>query len=444
MSRPIALAVLAALACLPAPAADATKQWAQWRGPSGTGVAPLADPPVEWSEERNVRWKTALPGLGHSSPVVWGDRVYVTTAVPFGEATATPDAHGDVDGAHDNVVSSRRQKFVVLAVDRDDGSIVWERTVREELPHESAHVTASWASASPVTDGKYVFAFFGSHGLYALDTGGNVVWELDLGDMQTLHGHGEGSSPALYRDTLVVNWDHQDGSFIVALDKKTGKQKWRVLRDEVTSWSTPLVVADGGSPQVIVAATGRVRSYDLKDGAAVWETAGLARNVVASPVAADGFVYVGNSYDRQAMLAIRLDGAAGDLTGTEAIAWTRDRDTPYVPSPVLYGDTLCFLEHNRAILSCLEAQSGRERLAPRRLADLGTVFASPVGAAGRLYVVDRDGAAAVVRLGGDYELLAVNRLDDSFSASPAVAGGDLLLRGERHLYCLSRAGAPRP
>jgi len=413
--------------------------WPQWRGPLGTGVGPTADPPVAWSEKQNVRWKIPIPGKGHSTPVVWGERIFITTAVPHGEAPTSD--HDPIEGAHDNMSPSQRQKLVVLAVSRHDGTILWEREVRTVLPHESTHTSGSWASHSPVTDGKWVFASFGSGGLYGLDVSGELLWRTDLGDMQSLHGHGEGSSPALHGDTLIVNWDHEGGSFVVALDARSGKEKWRVARDEVTSWSTPLIVEHAGRPQVIIAATKRVRAYDLASGDVAWECGGLSGNVVASPVAADGFVYVANSYETRAMLAIRLAGAKGDITGTDAVVWTRDRDTPYVPSPLLYGDMLCFLKHYQGLLTCVNARTGATLFGPERLPGIRDVYASPVGAAGRIYVVDRSGTTAVIKRVAKFELLAENRLDDSFSASPALAGTDLYLRGEHHLYAIAEAVA---
>lgn len=397
-------------------------------------MAPGGNPPIEWGEGKNVRWKTPIPGKGQSTPVVWGDRIFLTTAVAHGAAS---DIEGDhAPGAHDNVAPSRSHRFVVMAIDRRDGNVLWETTVRDERPHEAAHVTGSWASNSAVTDGEHVFAFFGSRGLYCLNMQGEVVWQKDLGDMQIRHAHGEGSSPALSGDTLIVNWDHQGDSFVVAMDKSSGKQRWKVARDEITSWSTPLVVSYEGTRQVVIAATKSVRAYDLATGELIWSCAGLSRNVVASPVAADGLVYVANSYDWQAMLAIRLDKAKGDVTGTDAVVWVRDRDTPYVPSPVLDGRNLCFMKHNQAFLTCVDAATGETRAGPMRLSGLHSVFASPVAAAGRLYVASRNGATAVVDIEDEYEIRAVNRLDDSFSASPAVVGGEIFMRGERFLYCI--------
>jgi len=415
---------------------DPLRQWPQWRGPIATGEAPHADPPVEWSEHKNVRWKVALPGLGLSTPIVWGDRLFVTTAVPFGDPVAAPKTHDH--GAHDNLSPARKMRFVVLALARTDGRVLWRTTVREERPHEATHSTGSWASASPITDGTLVYASFGSRGLYALEAAtGEVVWEKDLGDMQTRHSHGEGSSPALHDDRLIVNWDHQGDSFIVALDRRTGKERWRVARDEITSWSSPLIVEHRAGTQVIVAATGRVRSYSLDDGELLWECGGLSRNVVATPVAGDGLVFVANSYDWQAMLAIRLDDAKGDITAGDAIAWRRDRHTPYVPSPLLQGGLLYFLRHNQAFLTAVDAATGEPRLATRRLPGVRNIFASPVGAAGRSYVTSREGTTVVIGPGPDFAILATNQLDDSFSASAALAASELYLRGRNHIYCLA-------
>lgn len=418
------------------PEGDAVRYWPQWRGPLATGVAPRGDPPVTWSESENIRWKIPLPGLGHATPVVWGENIFVTSAEPFGEPLVAP-AERDPE-AHDNMPADRKLRFIVMAVNRRDGSIAWRKTLREVQPHEGTHDTGSWASASPVTDGTHLFAFFGSRGLYCLDLDGKLVWQKDLGDMQTYHGHGEGSSPALYKDTLIVNWDHQGDSFIVALNKHTGEQRWRRERDEITSWSSPLIVEVDGKPQVIVAATGRVRGYDLATGQTVWKCGGLSRNVCATPVAAKGIAVVTNSYDWQKMLAIRLSDAAGDITDSDAVLWSRDKHTPYVPSPLLYDNRLYFTAHLRGVLSSVNLETGKTVFGPVRLPDLKELFASPTAAAGRIYIPDRHGSTAVVKHADAFELLAVNQLDDAFTASPVIVGDALFLRGERYLYCIAR------
>lgn len=431
----IALVVQAAVTFGSAKAGERSQNWPQWRGPLGTGVSPAGQPPAEWSENKNIRWKTAIPGRGHSTPIVWGNRVFVTAAIPYGEKLAP--RYSGAPGAHDNLPVTQRQKFVVIAVDRKTGKIVWQKEVHRELPKEGAHYTASLASASPVTDGKHVYAYFGSYGLYCLDFDGKLIWKRDLGQMQTKHGHGEGASPALHGDTLVVNWDHEGQSFVVALDKTNGKQRWRVERKEVTSWSTPIIVEHDGKAQLVVCGTDRVRGYDLATGKVVWECGGMSANIVATPVAADGIVFAGSSYEKRALLAIALKGAKGDITGSDHVVWSRKRGTPYVPSPLLYDGALYFLTHYQGVMTRVNAKTGKDAPGAFRLGRIRNVYASPVGAAGRVYVVDLDGVAMVFTNADRPKLVAVNRLDDRFNASPAIAGNELFLRGEKYLYCIA-------
>ena len=417
-----------------APGPDAW--WPQWRGPMGTGAGPNADPPIRWSEESNLRWKVAIPGSGHASPVVWDDRVYLLSAVPGGEGAGPSGAD------RPRMTAATPVSFVVMALDRATGATVWQRTAVEAVPHEGTHMDATWASASAVTDGARVFAHFGSRGLFAYSADGEKLWHVDLGDMRTRNGFGEGASPALYRETLVVNWDHEGASFIVALDAATGRELWRRERDEVTSWSTPLVVTVEGKPQVVVAATGRTRGYDLASGETIWEAAGMTTNTVPSPVAADGLVYVTSGFRGNALQAIRLAEARGDITGGEAIAWSYDRDTPYVPSPVLHDGILYMLKRNNGVLTALDAATGSVLYGPERLPGIDGAYASLVAAGDRIYVAGRDGVTLVLAAGPALRVLAENRLDDGFDASPALAGKDLLLRGRGHLYCLSEGPEP--
>ena len=409
-------------------------QWGQWRGPLATGAAPKADPPVEWSETKNIRWKTKLPGLGHSSPVVWGSLVFVTTAEMTG--AKKPFTGVTPDGAHNNMNPLFDHQFAVMAIDRETGAVVWRRTVATRQPHESTHESATWASNSPVTDGEHVLSFFGSNGLYCLDTGGRLLWSRDLGDMQVKHGHGEGASPLLHDETVVVNWDHEGASVIVALAKRTGEELWRQPRDEVTSWATPIVVTHDGQAQVVVSGTRRVRGYDLKTGAVIWEAGGLPGNIVASPVGADGMVFAAGSYEKQTLLAIRLTGAKGELTGTQQIAWQKNRSTPYVPSPLLYDGWLYYLRHYQGVLSRVNAKTGDEPSGPFRLGSVFNIYSSPVAAAGRIYVTDRNGKTLVMSNDAEPKALTLNKLDDRFSASAALVGDAIFLRGEKFLYCI--------
>jgi outer membrane protein assembly factor BamB len=429
------LALLASSAVALAQTNLATLAWPQWRGPLANGVAPNAHPPIHWGETNNLRWKFGLPGKGHSSPIIAGDRVLVLSAAPTGPPQKP--VFDDAPGVHDSVPVTHTHQFLALAIGRLDGKVSWQKVLREEWPHEGGHETGSLASNSPITDGERVYVFLGSRGLYCLDLNGVLVWQKDLGRMHTLHAHGEGSSPVLYGNTLIVCWDHEAGSFLYAFDKRTGKILWKVARDEKTSWSTPIMVEFEGKPQIIVSATKRVRGYDLSTGTEIWECAGLTDNVVSSPVYYKGVIIAGNSYYSQAMVAIRLAGAKGDVTGTDHVLWKLNRMTPYVSSPLLYDDTLYFLRHNQNILSRLDPSTGKPRGEPLRLEGITDfIFSSPVGADGRIYITGRDGNTVVLRHGRENAVLAVNHLDDSFSASAALVDNEIYLRGEHFLYCI--------
>ena len=307
-------------------------------------------------------------------------------------------------------------------------------------------MTASLASSSPITDGERVYAHFGSWGLYCLDLQGKLLWQKDFGHLDTLHGHGEGSSPVLSGDTLIVNWDHEGDSFGVALDKRSGRELWKTPRERASSWSSPIVVEHAGRMQVIVSGSKRLRAYDLENGKLIWQCGGLSvENVVASPVAGHGMVFAGSTYDQSGVLAIRLDGAKGDITGTEHVAWRRRRGAPYVPSPLLHGDALLFLNHFQGgIITRVNARTGEDQPGAFRIPGMHNNYASPVAAAGRIYVTSREGLTAVLKDGDPLEILAQNRLDDQFSASAALAGDLILLRGEKHLFCLAAEGRHQP
>ena len=326
---------------------------------------------------------------------------------------------------------------MVTAFERATGKTIWSTVVKEEVPHESGHETSSQASATPITDGEHIYASFGSRGLYCLDLNGKVRWSKDFGDMRTRNEFGEGASPVLHGDTLVMTWDHEGEDFIVALDKRTGEERWRTARDEPTSWSTPLIVNDDGRALAVVSATNRVRAYDLKSGAEAWSCGGLGRNCIPTPVAGAGLIFVMSGYQEPAGMAIRYAGARGDITASERIAWKIDRGTSYVASPLLYDGKLYFVDRLRAVLSCYDLATGRAHYTEQRLEGLGNIYASPAGAAGRVYIVDRDGNGVVIRHGETFELQASNRLEDTFDASPVIAGGELFLRGHKHLYCIA-------
>lgn len=449
MSRYPSVCVLILLAlganALDAGAAESARyehQWPQWRGPLATGVAPHGDPPVTWSETAGVRWKVELPGRGHASPIVWDGRVYVLTAIEVEAKPSEAPVPGATDSRPRGIEPASPVRFVVLALDQETGEVIWERTASTAVPHEGTHRTATWASASAVTDGEILIASFGSNGLYAYDLDGELLWQRDLGDQQTRNAFGEGSSPVLHGSSVIVNWDHEGESFIVSLDGETGKTRWRRERDEPTSWSTPLVLDVDGRAQVVVNATNRVRAYDLETGEVVWHVGGMTTNAIPSPGLSDGLLYVMSGFRGSKLLAIRVAGARGDLDASEHVVWSHERDTSYTPSGLIYGDTYYFLKGNNAILTNLDARTGAVLFGPERLEGIdgaAGVYASPVGASDRVYIAGQNGVTLVLARGPKLEILAANQLDDAFDASPAIVGRDLFLRGRKYLYCLREA-----
>ena len=409
--------------------------WPQWRGPQGTGVALNATPPTEWNTQKNILWKTKLEGEGHSTPVVSRGLIFLTTSIPIGPPFA-PRKSGR-PGAHDNRSVRTKYQFQAWAIDAADGSLLWKKTLHEAIPVEGAHTTASLASASPITDGKRFFAFFGSHGLYCLDRQGELLWQKQMGTMHTKHGHGEGASPALHGETLVVNWDHEGESFLVALDATDGAEKWRVSRNEVTSWSTPIITAVDGQQQLIVCGTDKVRGYRLSTGEVIWECGGMSANIVATPVAAKNVLYVGSSYEKRILMAIQLSGSNGDITDSEQILWSRSRGTPYVPSPLLYQGALYFLTHYQNVITRVTAETGADAPGALRLGPLSNIYASPVASNGHVYITDLDGQTLVITATEIPRVISLNPIGEPVSASLVIDGSRILIRGSTHLHCVS-------
>lgn len=423
---------------------DIDNNWPQWRGPQNNGVA-TGNPPIEWSEEKNIKWKTEIPGLGHSTPLVWLDQIFVLTAID-GEKVDTPPAQANQNqrgrrggrrGFRGGSQPDRTIKYTILSINRENGKVMWQKTSKEEVPHQGMHNTGSWASNSGVTDGKHVWAYYGSRGLFCYDMEGNLQWEKDFGDMQKRMSFGEGSSPALQENKIVINWDHEGDSFITALDKNTGNEIWRRDRDEITTWTSPYIIEHNGIHQVIVNATGRISSYNLDDGKLIWECGGMTVNAIPMPVSSDGMVYVATGFRGSALVAINLDKAKGDITDSDAVVWSHDRDTPYTPSLLLYKDNLYFLKVNTEILSCFNAKTGEVNFKQKRLEGIKGMYSSPVGVNNRIYFAGRNGVTAVLKYGPTFETLATNHLDDKFEASPVVVGNDLYLRGHKYLYSIA-------
>lgn len=456
MFKSVSLSLVVSLSAGAVFAADefsslAQQNWHQWRGPQATGVAPQADPPVEWGEDKNVKWKVSIPGESTATPIVWGDKIFLTSAVKTDRTIELAEGESKPKGRYRIAKPTNYYQFIVICVDRRTGKTLWQRMACEELPHEGHHPDGTFASASPTTDGERLYVSFGSRGVYCYDLDGNQKWSRDFGPMKIMFTFGEGASAVVHDDLVIVNWDHQgngkgdekEGSFITALDAATGETRWKTDRDESTTWATPLVVEYDGRTQVIVQGGKRVRSYDVATGELIWACGGQTPTPIPSPVSDGQNVYCMSGYIGSAVYAIPL-GTEGDITEfakqkePERIAWSRKKPgAPYVPSPMLYGEFLYFTQSSKGILTCLNAKTGEPVIERTRLQGIQNLYASPVGAANRVYFTDRGGTTLVVRKGPELEILATNKLDDRFDGSMAIAGGEIFLRGKQHLYCIA-------
>ncbi len=411
--------------------------WMQWRGPLGTGAAVNGNPPVEFGENQNLKWKTPVPGKGHATPVVWKDKIIVQTAVSTNQPAEVATENEEEERSWMKPSKTDKiHEFNVLLVNRKNGQVEWETTVTKEWPRESTHDLGSWASNSPCTDGEFIYAYFGSRGLFCLDFDGNIIWQKDFGQMEKHMSFGEGSSPYVYGDKIFIQWDHEGDSYLYSLDKKTGNIEWQADRDLNTSWSTPAVVEVNGQPQVITTATDNVTAYDFETGEIIWTSSGLTRNVIPNPIYSDGILYVMSGFRGSAMQAIDILKAKGNIIGTDAILWEYNQHTPYTPQPLLMNNKLYFLRVNNGFLSCIDAKTGEPYYSRENLEDIGTLFSSPSGVDDRIYIA-AENVVMVIKAGEKFEVLASNKVNDNFHASPVIVGNDLILRGFNALYCFS-------
>ena len=542
-----------ALACSTGATTANAENWPTWRGPAANGVAPGGNPPTEFSESKNVQWKTKVPGSGSSTPVIWGDQVFVLTAEKTGKKVAAasgesrerggaerrqrpggerPEGRGrgeqcsrggdqprpngdrgsrggerprpdgerserggqsgfgggsfnreefikrfDKDGdgelndaERDAMRDALRQqfsggrggersrgrgrssrgrggfgggskpteeyRFVLISLDRNTGKENWRSVAATQVPHEGHHRDHGFASGSPVTDGEHIVVSFGSRGLYCYNMKGKLQWKKDFGDMRMRNSFGEGTSPALHGDTVVLLWDHEGDSALYALDKKTGKLKWKKDRNEASGWCTPVVTIHDGVTQVIVNGTRAVRSYQLSDGKLLWQCSGQTSNAIPSVVVDENFAYAMSGFRGAHLAAIKL-GGSGDLTDSKSVTWTANRGTPYTPSPLLSNGRIWYLSGNNGILSVRDTKSGKLLVEGERLDGISGVYASPVSAGGRVYIAGRNGTVSVLKDSAKLEVLATNELDEKFDCSPAVVGNQIFLRGKENLYCIA-------
>ena len=411
--------------------------WHHWRGPDANGVSTTAKPPLQWSPTNNIQWKTPVEGNGSSTPIIWGNKLFILTAINTGEVNPTlPRPEDQPKRVFGITHPNTSYEFVVLCLDRYTGKVLWRQTATKLIPHEGAHRDNNFASASPTTDGERLYCWFGSAGLFCYDLNGNKLWERNLGKIKMGASLGEGCSPVVHNGKIVIVRDHSRQSSIEVLNAKNGKLLWMVERHEKNAWATPAIVSHSGKIQVITTASGKVRSYDLNSGKVIWKCAGLTGNAIPCPVVEDDTVYCMTGYKGYSLMAIPLN-AKGDITGSNKILWTKRRGTPYVPSPILYDGLLYFTQSNQALLSCVNAKSGKTYIDRTRLKGLTNIYASPVGADGRIYLNDRSGVTLVLKRSRELNVIAKNELGEQIVSSSALAGNQLFIRGRRFLYCIS-------
>ena len=415
---------------------SARANWHQWRGPEASGVSRTARPPIEWGEDKKVRWKVSIVGRGGSTPIVWGNKVFLLTAIDTGKVDPSLSKPEDQPKRVFGITySNTTYRFVVLCLDQQTGKQLWRRTATERVPHEGHHGDNDFASASPTTDGERLYCWFGSAGLFCYDLDGKKLWARDLGKAHIGASLGEGCSPVVHDGKLVIVRDHARQSSIEVLDAKTGETQWKKDRDEPNAWATPRVLKHSGRTQVITAASNMVRSYDLSNGEIIWQCSGLTGNVIPAPVVEGDVVYCMSGYKGYRVLALPLS-ATGDISKSDKIVWSKRRGTPYIPSPLLYDGVLYFSQSNQAILTCLDSKTGATIIERTRLLGLSNIYASSIAAAGRVYITGRNGKTLVLKRSKELKVLATNKLDDHIDASPALAGSQLFLRGSKFLYCL--------
>lgn len=431
-----------------------TKEWATFRGPGGSGVADGAAPPTVWDAEKgtNIKWKTPIPGFAHSSPVIWGDRVFVTTVIPKDKPFFRLGG-GDEGGASAYTRDDFPHSWRVYALDKQTGQILWERVAYEGIPKTARHVMASQANSTPASDGRHLVVFFGSEGLYCYDLNGKLLWKRDLGALPSgryldpSYEWNTATSPIIYKNLVILQLDIVDAPSLTALDIKTGKDVWRTKRDEQPSWPTPLLYEGPSRTELITAAALYARGYDPDTGKELWRLGRHSALPTPSPVAGKGLVFItsGGGTTVQPIYAIR-PGGNGDITPKEGedsgehVAWSKHRGGSYIPTPIVYGDFL-YLCSSNGILTVYDAETG-ERVYQERLTRGGGYSASPVAADGKVYFASEDGDVIVVRAGPTFERLAVNQMGEIIMATPAIAPGLMIVRTQHHVFGLAE-GAPR-
>lgn len=438
--------------------------WPHWRGDNGNSVSKTATPPTEWSDTKNVKWKVEIPGRGSGSPIIWENRVFVVSGVPVDRAQASIEGQRSTRLLTTLPAQQREQRpqgqqgrsrsrsrsgrggqsgplptlqFTVFCFDRATGKQLWKQVAVEAKPHEGTHSTNNFSSASPCTDGKHVYAHFGSRGLYCYTMDGKLVWKRDdFGKMTARAGFGEGSSPTLVDDKIIVPWDHEGPSALYALNKLTGETIWKTDRDEPTCWATPLIIEHNGKQQVVMNGQTKARSYDLETGKELWSCGGQTERPVASAITSNGLVFVGSGH-RGSFLAAFNPAGQGDIEGTDHVIWSIDRDTPDIASPLVSNGRLYFHKAKTGVITCVDAVTGKPIFGPTRTPGLDSIYASPVAAGGYVFLTARNGTTVVIKDANSFEVVSSNSVGETVDATPAPVDNELFIRGEKHLFCIS-------
>jgi outer membrane protein assembly factor BamB len=489
---PTTLLLVLSLCLTDLPAGVRGDEWPQFRGPGGAGLSQEKQLPLEWGADKNVLWKAKVPGRGWSSPIVWGDKVFLTVAGSDGETTARAGGFGGRPGGRPGGFGGRPGGFgrrpggfgrgggrppdvvyrwEVYCLDRASGNVLWKQLALEGKPRIPVHPSNTYATETPVTDGERVYAYFGMHGLFCYDFAGQLVWKKDLGTYPMFMGHGTASSPVLDGERLFVQVDNEEKSFLAALDRKTGDELWRVPREERSNWSSPLVWKNKLRTELVAAGSQKVRSYDPATGTVLWELSLGGGQCSASPVADDEHLYVGmggfggmpgfggppggppggrpggfggrGGFGRgsNSLFAVKA-GASGDITpkpgetASAGVAWSRPRAGPSMASPLVYQGYVYVLEQNGGMVSCYDAATGKPAYTRERIPSARAFWASPWAYDGKVFCLDDSGTTHVLQAGPTFQVLGKNALRDQFWATPAVAGGALILRGAETVYCI--------
>ena len=439
-NRPLSTGFACALAVVLCSAVIRGENWPQWRGPGGQGISTETKLPAEWSPAKNVAWKVEVPGRGHSAPVVWNDRIYLTTAIEgdvVPGAKPAPHTNGGQPFVHpDSVGANRRHTYKVLAYDGKTGSLLWEQTAWQGTPYDDRHRRGSYASPSVATDGRMIYAYFGSEGVYAYTVDGKPAWKTSIGRVKTL-GLGAASSPVLYQDLVILQADDDEGadSAIVALDARSGKERWRTKRPVQVSWSTPVLVKAPSRTELVTNGTEWIIAYDPASGTELWRSKGVDSNAIHTPVVGDGVVVVTAGFPVKKTIAIK-PGGSGDITGTSNVLWTYEKGTAYVVSPILY-DGLVYLLNDRGVMTALDAKTGDIKYEGGRVPVPASFMGSPIAAKGQLLLTSEDGDTFVIKAGPRHEVLGTNSVGEPVYTTPAISNGRIYIRGDKHLFAIA-------